>query len=73
MNRFTYYDLIHHGIRCFATDRLGAYSEPEFSMYLSLMIGKDSCSDMSDDELINAVDNLRQEGYLEEIKRLIPH
>ena len=27
---------------------------------------------MSDDELRNTVDNLRQEGYLEDIKGLIP-
>ncbi|GAB2663332.1 hypothetical protein [Vibrio panuliri] len=73
MNRYAYYSLIHHGMKSMLNDRMGHYSEPEFHQYLNLMIGKDSCSAMSDEELISAVDNLRSEGYLEEYKSLIPY
>jgi len=73
MNRHTYYDLIHHGIECLLIERLGQFNEPEFSQYLSLIIGKESCSAMSDDELVSAVDSLHGEGYLEEMKASIPH
>nr|WP_220457531.1 hypothetical protein [Vibrio marinisediminis] len=73
MNRHTYYGLIHHGIECLLIDRLGQFSELEFPQYLSLIIGKESCSAMSDEELVSAVDSLRCEGYLEEMKASIPH
>ncbi|WP_428798329.1 hypothetical protein [Vibrio kasasachensis] len=73
MNRHAYYDLIHHGIKSLLTDRMGQFSEPEYPQYLSLIIGKDSCSSMSDEELITAVDSLRSEGYLEDMKAFIPH
>ena len=73
MNRHTYYGLIHHGIECLLIDRLGQFNELEFPQYLSLIIGKESCSAMSDDELVSAVDSLRCEGYLEEMKASIPH
>ncbi|WP_244204644.1 hypothetical protein [Vibrio rhodolitus] len=72
MNRSTYYNLIHHGIESMLTDRFGHFSEPQFPEYLSALSGKESCLAMSDEELMSAVDNLRCEGYLEDIKSSIP-
>ncbi|MEZ8823202.1 hypothetical protein AB4259_02385 [Vibrio amylolyticus] len=70
--RHTYYGLIHHGIKSLLVDRIGHFTEMEYHEYLSLMTGKSSCFAMSDEELRSAVDNLRCEGYLEDMKRLIP-
>ncbi|EED24695.1 conserved hypothetical protein [Vibrio sp. 16] len=43
----------------------------EYHEYLNLMTGKSSCFAMSDEELESTVDNLRNEGYLEDWKRQI--
>lgn len=72
IHRHTYYGLIHHGIKTLLVDRVGHFTEMEYHQYLSLMTGKSSCFSMSDDELKGAVDNLRNEGYLEDMKSLIP-
>ncbi|MGF1743122.1 regulatory protein GemA [Vibrio profundum] len=72
IHRHTYYGLIHHGIKSLLVERIGHFTEMEYHQYLSVITGKSSCFSMSDDELRNTVDNLRQEGYLEDIKGLIP-
>ncbi|WP_070965226.1 hypothetical protein [Vibrio sonorensis] len=73
IHRHTYYRLIHHGIKSLLVDRLGHFTECEYHEYLCLMTGKSSCFSMSDDELVLTVDNLKEEGYLEDIKRTIPN
>lgn len=72
IHRHTYYGLIHHGIKSLLVERIGHFTEMEYHQYLSVITGKSSCFSISDDELRNTVDNLRQEGYLEDIKGLIP-
>ncbi|MGF1720538.1 hypothetical protein L4D20_10925 [Vibrio kyushuensis] len=72
IHRHTYYGLIHHGIKTLLVDRIGHFTEMEYHEYLNLMTGKSCCFSMSDAELRSAVDNLRNEGYLEDMKRLIP-
>ncbi|MCW8334350.1 hypothetical protein J4N42_05635 [Vibrio sp. SCSIO 43135] len=72
VQRHTYYGLIHHGIKSLLVDRIGHFTEMEYHEYLALMTGKSSCFAMSNDELINTVDNLRNEGYLEDFKGQIP-
>ncbi len=69
VHRHTYYRLIHHGIKSLLADRLGHFTEIEYHQYLNVMTGKSSCFAMSDEELKLAVDNLRNEGYLEDLKR----
>ncbi len=71
-SRKTYHNLIHHGVKALLLDRLGHYTNEEYHQYLSLMTGKYSCFSMSEEELAFTVDNLRCEGYLEEVKSLIP-
>ncbi len=72
LHRHTYYHLIHHGIKSLLVDRIGHFTEMEYHQYLNLMTGKSSCFSMSDDELATTVECLRNEGYLEDLKRLIP-
>ncbi len=69
VHRHTYYRFIHHGIKSLLVDRLGHFTEIEYHQYLNVMTGKSSCFAMSDEELKLAVDNLRNEGYLEDLKR----
>lgn len=71
VQRHTYYRLIHHGIKTLLVDRVGHFSEIEYHEYLNVMTGKSSCFSMSDEELQFTVDNLRNEGYLEDIKHQI--
>ncbi len=72
IHRHTYYGLIHHGIKSLLVDRVGHFTELDYHEYLSLMTGKSSCFSMSNEELQVTVDNLKSEGYLEDLKRLIP-
>ncbi|WP_367986724.1 hypothetical protein AB2S62_09010 [Vibrio sp. NTOU-M3] len=72
LHRHTYYHLIHHGIKSLLVDRIGHFTETEYHQYLNLMTGKSCCFSMSDTELQVTVESLREEGYLEDIKRLIP-
>ncbi|MDN3698147.1 MULTISPECIES: hypothetical protein [Vibrio] len=72
VQRHTYYGLIHHGIKALLLDRIGHFTESEYHQYLDLMTGKSSCFAMSCEELHSTVENLRSEGYLEDIKGLIP-
>ncbi|RJX70163.1 hypothetical protein DZ860_13480 [Vibrio sinensis] len=72
IHRHTYYRLIHHGVKSLMVDRIGHFSEMEYHEYLQSMTGKSSCFSMSNDELQITVSNLRSEGYLEDMKRLIP-
>lgn len=72
-HRHTYYRLIHHGIKTLVQDRFGHYSELEYHEYLNVMTGKSSCFVMSDEELLFTVESLREEGYLEDFKRQLPH
>ncbi|WP_047043639.1 hypothetical protein [Vibrio mexicanus] len=72
IHRHTYYGLIHHGIKSLLVDRVGHFTELDYHEYLSLMTGKSSCFSMSNEELQLTVDNLKSEGYLEDLKRLIP-
>ena len=69
IQRHTYYRLIHHGIKSLLVDRIGHFTEFEYHQYLWLMTGKSSCFAMSDEELQLTVDNLKNEGYLEDCKR----
>ncbi len=71
VQRHTYYRLIHHGIKTLLVDRVGHFSEIEYHEYLNVMTGKSSCFSMSDEELQFAVENLRSEGYLEDLKQHI--
>ncbi|MGC9401684.1 MULTISPECIES: hypothetical protein [Vibrio] len=71
IHRHTYYGLIHHGIKTLLVDRIGHFTEAEYHEYLNVMTGKSCCFSMSDEELRSAVDNLRTEGYLEDIKQLV--
>ena len=71
LHRHTYYRLIHHGIKCLLVDRIGHFTENEYHDYLNHMTGKSSCFAMSNEELRVTVSNLKEEGYLEDIKPLI--
>ncbi|KII75602.1 hypothetical protein [Vibrio renipiscarius] len=73
MKRHSYYHLIHHGIKTLLVDRIGHFTELEYHQYLNMMTGKSTCFSMSNDELVNAVNSLREEGYLEDLKSSIPH
>ncbi|WP_194435273.1 hypothetical protein [Vibrio fluminensis] len=73
MNRITYYNLIEHGIQSLLDDRFGQIARLDPPHYLSLIIGKESCSEMSDEELVSVVESLRSEGYLEDRKSMIPY
>lgn len=69
INRKGHYAMIHKGVNALLKDRMGYTDEDEYRNYLALTIGKTSCKDMSDDELVSVVKNLRSEGYLEHTKR----
>ncbi|WP_117234586.1 hypothetical protein [Vibrio maerlii] len=71
--RQTYYNLIHHGIQELLMDRLGHYSENEYHQYLDMLSGKSSCFAMNLEELKTTLSMLESEGYLEDVKSLIPH
>lgn len=71
IHRHTYYSLIHHGVKALMLDHLGHFTEIEYHQYLDRMTGKSSCLAMNDDELRSAVDSLRGEGYLEDLKNMI--
>lgn len=71
LHRRTYYGLIHHGFKALLLDRLGHYSDDEYHHYLGLTTGKTTCFAMTDDELAITVENLRCEGYLEDMKRVV--
>lgn len=73
IHRHTYYRLIHHGIKSLLVDRIGHFTEHEYHDYLNYMTGKSSCFAMTNEELEVAVTNLKNEGYLEDIKPLIRH
>ena len=66
VQRHTYYRLIHQGIKSLLVDRVGHFSDMEYHQCLNVMTGKSSCFSMSDEELQFTVDNLRNEGYLQE-------
>jgi hypothetical protein len=53
-------------------DRIGHFTEREYHEYLDLTTGKSTCFTMSEEELEQTLDNLKSEGYLEDIKQLIP-
>ncbi|MBW3694760.1 hypothetical protein EK599_03580 [Vibrio sp. T187] len=72
LQRHTYYGLIHHGIKSLLLDRVGHFTEAEYHQYLDLTTGKSTCFAMSEEELELTLDNLKSEGYLEDIKSLIP-
>ncbi|MDN3609741.1 hypothetical protein ACODM8_18370 [Vibrio ostreicida] len=71
IHRHTYYRLIHHGIKSLLVERIGHFTENEYHDYLNHMTGKSSCFSMTDEELQVAVINLRDEGYLGDMK--VPH
>ena len=71
LQRHTYYSLIHHGIKTLLIDRVGHFTEREYHEYLDLTTGKLTCFAMSEQDLENTLDNLKSEGYLEDIKKLI--
>jgi len=71
LQRHTYYSLIHHGIKTLLMDRVGHFTEREYHEYLDLTTGKSTCFAMSEQELENTLDNLKSEGYLEDIKKPI--
>ena len=71
IHRHTYYRLIHHGIKSLLVDRIGHFTEHEYHDYLNYMTGKSSCFAMTNEALEVAVTNLKNEGYLEDIKPLI--
>ncbi|MFB9133891.1 hypothetical protein ACFSJQ_08040 [Vibrio olivae] len=54
-------------------DRMGQFSEMAYHEYLYLITGKSSCLAMTDDELKNTVYDLKNEGYLEDLKPQITH
>lgn len=69
LDRTTYYDLIHHGVTSLLAERFGHHTDVDYHHYLSLTTGKSCCFAMSDEELQSVVDELKNEGYLEDIKR----
>ncbi|EHD2241232.1 hypothetical protein JRK37_002332 [Vibrio vulnificus] len=71
LHRRTYYGLIHHGMKALLLDRIGHFTEDEHHHYLGITTGKTTCFSMTDDELEVTVENLRTEGYLEDMKRVI--
>ncbi|UPQ86956.1 hypothetical protein [Vibrio sinaloensis] len=71
VQRHTYYRLIHAGIKSLLVDRVGHFTELEYHQYLNGMTGKSSCFSMSDEELLFTVESLRDEGYLEDYKRIM--
>ncbi|MCE7729641.1 regulatory protein GemA [Vibrio campbellii] len=64
INRNKYYGMIHKGVHTLLKDRMGFSDDDEYRNYLGLTVGKTSCKDMSDEELIEMVKGLRSEGYL---------
>lgn len=71
VQRHTYYRLIHAGIKSLLVDRVGHFTELEYHQYLNGMTGKSSCFSMSNEELLFTVESLRDEGYLEDYKRIM--
>ncbi len=71
--RDTYYRLIDHGMKSLLVDRMGQFTEIAYHDYLLLTTGKSSCFTMTDDELKTTLFDLKNEGYLEDIKTQIAH
>ncbi len=71
--RHTYYRLIHHGMKSLLVDRMGQFTELAYHEYLYMITGKSNCFSMTDDELKSTLCDLKNEGYLEDIKNQITH
>lgn len=64
INRKGHYAMIHKGVTALLKDRMGFCDDDEYRNYLGITVGKTSCKDMTDEELVDLVKNLRSEGYL---------
>ncbi|MBE8578628.1 regulatory protein GemA [Vibrio sp. OPT18] len=69
INRKGHYAMIHKGVNALLKERMGYTDDDEYRNYLAMTIGKTSCKEMSDEELVQVVINLRNEGYLDHPKR----
>lgn len=64
INRNKYYGMIHKGVQALLKDRMGFCDDDEYRNYLGMTVGKTSCKAMTDAELRQLVECLKQEGYL---------
>ncbi|TCL30411.1 uncharacterized protein DUF1018 [Vibrio crassostreae] len=66
INRHAYYGLVHKGVKALLNDRLGFYDDDEYRNYLGIQTGQTSCKNLSDGVLRQLVEELKQQGYLED-------
>ncbi|MEZ8447004.1 regulatory protein GemA [Vibrio splendidus] len=66
INRHAYYGLVHKGVKALLKDRLGFYDDDEYRNYLGIQTGQTSCKNLSDGALRQLVEELKQQGYLED-------
>lgn len=66
INRHAYYGLVHKGVKALLNDRLGFYDDDEYRNYLGIKTGQTSCKNLSDGALRQLVEELKQQGYLED-------
>lgn len=66
INRHAYYGLVHKGVKALLNDRLGFYDDDEYRNYLGIQTGQTSCKNLSDGALRQLVEELKQQGYLED-------
>ncbi|CAK1992805.1 Regulatory protein GemA [Vibrio crassostreae] len=66
INRQAYYGLVHKGVKALLNDRLGFYDDDEYRNYLGIQTGQTSCKNLSDGALRQLVEELKQQGYLED-------
>ena len=66
INRHAYYGLVHKGVKALLNDRLGFYDDDEYRNYLGIQTGQTSCNNLSDGALRQLVEELKQQGYLED-------
>lgn len=69
INRHAYYGLVHKGVKALLLDRMGFYDDDEYRNYLGIHTGQTSCKDLSDESLRQLVNELKQQGYLEDSPR----
>ncbi len=66
MERNAMYGLVHKGIKELLIHRMGFFDEDEYRNHLSLRTGKASCKELSNHQLRQLIDCLKQEGYLQQ-------
>ncbi|EJR3664440.1 regulatory protein GemA [Vibrio cholerae] len=66
INRHAYYGLVHKGVKALLLDRMGFFDGDEYRNYLGIQTGKTSCKDLTDGALMQLVNELKQQGYLED-------